>query len=75
MTSLLIVHVPSFIRACITLSFEVQIQNRLLHADLKTQGYHAKAFFQTLQEHQDPQEPLRTQTDAVQARTHLTLHQ
>ena len=44
MTSLLIVHVPPFIHSCITLSFEVRIQNRLLHYVFKTQGYHAKAF-------------------------------
>ena len=40
MTSPLIVHVPPFIHSCITLSLEVQIQNRLLHSDLQTQGYH-----------------------------------
>ena len=47
MTSLLIVHVPQLIHSCITLSFRVQIQNRLLHSDLKTQGYLAKAFQDT----------------------------
>ena len=44
MTSLLIVHVPPFIQSCITLSFKFQIQNRLLHSDLKSQGYYPEAF-------------------------------
>ena len=44
MTSLLIVHVRPFIHSCITLSFQVHIQSRLLHSDLQTQSYHPKGF-------------------------------
>ena len=44
MSSLLIVHVPPFIHSCTTLSFEVQIQNRLLHSNLNTPVHHPQAF-------------------------------
>ena len=44
MTPLLILHVPPFNHSCITLSLEVQIQNSLLHSDLKTLGFCREAF-------------------------------
>ena len=47
MTPLLIVHVSPFIYSCITLSFEVQIQSRWFHSDLKAQCYHLKVFQDT----------------------------
>ena len=47
MTSLLMIHEPPSIHSCIPLSFEVQIQNHLLHFVLKTQGYHPNAFQDT----------------------------
>ena len=47
MTPPLLVHVPPFIHACITLFFQLQIQNH----------------FKTFQEHQEPQEPSRTMLD------------
>ena len=55
MTSLLIVHVPPFIHSYITLSFALQIQNRLLRSDLMTQYYHEEEF-NTFLLHQDAQE-------------------
>ena len=64
MTSLFTVNVLLFIHSCITLSFEVQIYNRLLHSALvvKTPSFHPKAL-KTFPEHQHPRESTRTETN------------
>ena len=61
-SSLLIVHVPPFIHSCITLSFQVQIQNRLLHSDLKTKAI-IQNYFKTLLQYQALQTPSRTESN------------
>ena len=75
MTSLLIVHVPPFIHSYITLSFQVHIQSRLLHYDLKTQSYHPEAFQDTSRTPRPSRTLKNRDQHLLSKRAHLTLHQ